>query len=333
MLENIYVQNGTTETVGRDIATVNADAKISVTVYMSDREKFTSEFNQWSKKTAQATLEMCRVVYEAKHNLSKDEFKIFSNDIGSRSTIVKYLAIGEKYDKFHQYADLLPNSWSSIYEITQIPSEMFEAFVMTESSMANMTGDQIKMLMGKCASSKPQSSASTAAASTAAASTSAASTAAASTAAASTAAASTSADSSAQTWTEASEDIEAASSKTEAVEAATASSDASMTDSSVSVADISHAATDQIDDKSSNASDRDFAKQATSTMLEQAATATATTKVDASPKVSMTPYEVLIRFNSIPTDNTWFDLVEEIENLVDKYDFDVDVVETRPAFV
>jgi hypothetical protein len=308
MLKNICVQNGTTETVGRDIATVNADAKISVTVYMSDREKFTSEFNQWSKKTAQATLEMCRVVYEAKHNLSKDEFKIFSNDIGSRSTIVKYLAIGEKYDKFHQYADLLPNSWSSIYEITQIPSEMFEAFVMTESSMANMTGDQIKMLMGKCASSKPQSSASTAADSTAA-------------------------DSSAQTLTEACEVVHTAPSKAEAVKPDTASSDASMTDSSVSVADISHAATDQTDDSSSNASDREFAKQATSTMLEQAASAAAATTVDASPKVSMTPYEVLIRFNSIPTDNTWFDLVEEIENLVDKYDFDVDVVETRPAFV
>ncbi len=68
-------------------------------------------------------------------------------------------------------------------------------------------------------------------------------------------------------------------------------------------------------------------------MLEQAVSAAASSIVNAFPQVPLMPYEVLIRFNTIPTDDTWFDLVEEIENLIEKYNFDVDVIEIRPQFV
>jgi hypothetical protein len=290
MFDEKNVQNGTYKKLGKEVgivAAVNSDLKVNVSVYLSERDKYKTEFNAWSKKTAQSTLEMCRVVFEAKQNLSKDDFKIFANDVSSRTTVTKYLAIGEKYEQFYQYANLLPNAWTSIYEITQLPSEMFVALVTTENSMVNMTGAQIKKLMGKGTEDNSKAAAATAAVTSEA----------------------QTADQSSKTTSDASED-DAASSSTDATEVATASSDAS-----------------------SSESDRAFAKQATSTMLEQAVSAAASTTVNAFPQVPLMPYEVLIRFNTIPTDDTWFDLVEEIENLIEKYNFDVDVIETRPQFV
>ena len=86
------VQNGTYKKLGKEVgivAAVNSDLKVNVSVYLSERDKYKTEFNAWSKKTAQSTLEMCRVVFEAKQNLSKDDFKIFANDVSSRTTVTK----------------------------------------------------------------------------------------------------------------------------------------------------------------------------------------------------------------------------------------------------
>ena len=121
-------------------------------------DRCVSEYSKFAVKTAQASLEMCRVVYEAKKELASQDFLKFCNEIGRKgedSTVRKYLKIGEKYDKFYQYSELLPNSWTSIYEITQLPSDVFEALVATDNSMANMTGDQIKLLKGNDSSTKP----------------------------------------------------------------------------------------------------------------------------------------------------------------------------------
>ena len=126
--------------------------------FVSARERFFSEYSKFAVKTAQASLEMCRVVYEAKKELASQDFLKFCNEIGRKgedSTVRKYLKIGEKYDQFYQYSELLPNSWTSIYEITQLPSDVFEALVATDNSMANMTGDQIKSLKGNDSSTKP----------------------------------------------------------------------------------------------------------------------------------------------------------------------------------
>ena len=141
MIKAMNVQNGTKKQFGEKVgivAAVNSDSKVSVSYYVSEREKYVSEFGQWSKKTAQTILEMGRVVFEAKKELGSQDYLHFCNEIGRKgedATVRKYLAIGEKYDKFYQYAELLPNAWTSIYEITQLPSDVFEALVATNSSM------------------------------------------------------------------------------------------------------------------------------------------------------------------------------------------------------
>lgn len=111
---------------------------------------YVDSFKIYASKTAQATIEMCRIVAEAKNNLIKERFQTFCTEIGHQkedATIRKYIVIGNHYQQFIKYVELLPNSWTSIYLITQLPAEVFDALVLTNNSMANMTAAQIKALM------------------------------------------------------------------------------------------------------------------------------------------------------------------------------------------
>ncbi len=143
-IDKANVQNK--DTSGK-LCTANS---VSITKYASDIERFVGQYQQFAVKTAQSTLEMCRVVFEAKRELKKDDFVQFCSNIAHKpedSTIRKYLAIGEKYEEFINCAQLLPNSWTSIYLITQIPADMFNVLVATNSDMSNLTGKEIQKLI------------------------------------------------------------------------------------------------------------------------------------------------------------------------------------------
>jgi hypothetical protein len=147
------VLNGTNEVTNQDIGQIRVfetDSGIEVKYHITDRARLFSEYSLFAVKTAQSTVEMCRVVFEAKEELSRDEFSNFCTDIGQKgedSTIRKYLAIGAAYERLIQYADKLPTSWTSIYTITQIPSETFNALAQVGESFAKLSGNQIKALV------------------------------------------------------------------------------------------------------------------------------------------------------------------------------------------
>jgi len=157
------VLNRTNEQINTNIGQIRVletDSGIVIKHHVTERERLYGEYANFAVKTAQSTVEMCRVVFEAKNLLSKDEYKSFLNEIGHKnenSTIRKYLAIGERYEKFVQYTNLLPNSWTSIYTLTQLPSETFDALALTETDMSMMSGKEIKSLID---SSKQKTSAS-----------------------------------------------------------------------------------------------------------------------------------------------------------------------------
>jgi len=158
------VLNGTNKQVDTSlgqIRVIETDTCLTIEHHVTKRERLYSEYSNFAVKTAQSTVEMCRVVSEAKKTLSSSEYSEFLNDIGHKSetsTIRKYLAIGEQYDKLIQYTNLLPNSWTSIYTITQLPSDTFEALAATDTDMSKLSGKQLKILVDM---SKPKSSTST----------------------------------------------------------------------------------------------------------------------------------------------------------------------------
>jgi hypothetical protein len=288
MANVIDVQNGTYAKLGNEVGIVAAlnNSNVNVTYYTSERDKYKAEFNQWSKKTAQASLEMGRVVYEAKKELESQDFLKFCNEIGRKgedATVRKYIKIGEKYDSFYQYADLLPNSWTSIYEITQLPSDVFEALVATDNSMANMTGEQIKLLMGKKSEEKSVAAQTTETAQS---------------------------TETAQT-TEAVQTTETAQS-TETVQ----TTEAAQTTETVQTTET---ATDA--DESSSAQDLEFAKKATNTMLERVSSSSASVDVDE----EFVPYDLVMRFNEKPSDAAVQALVEAIYEIKSKFRLNLEV--------
>jgi len=279
-----------------------------MTHFVTARERFYSEYSKFAVKTAQSTVEMCRVVYEAKKSLEKSEYDSFLRDIGRKtedSTIRKYLAIGERYDDLIAYTNLLPASWTSIYEITQLPPESFMAMVAMGESMANLTGADIKRLKSVNSSDKtidlivPSMPSTTVKRSVIA---------------------SSSTDESDPSVDEISTDatVGAEGVVVAALTTVSATSESISTDSD----DPVHSSDD------SDLSANEFAEQATSSLIERVSqNSNLTTKdddLDVDEKDQ--PYELIIRFNSRPSDAAAHAIVEALFSVFSKHRVEAEVL-------
>ena len=247
------------------IRVIESDNELIVEHHVTKRERLYSEYANFAVKTAQSTVEMCRVVSVAKKTLSSSEYSEFLNDIGHKSetsTIRKYLAIGDQYDKLIQYTNLLPNSWTSIYSITQLSSDTFDALAATDTDMSKMSGKEIKSLLDL---NKPKPSAPSALSSSA---------------------------------------------KSSVVASQSVTADAA------------------------NSSDATASTHKQSEEAKLDAQSNELTSLSNSVEVvsSNGTYEVLVRFKSKPSDDSWWDLTEAIEDFVDRKNLKVEIIETRPPF-
>ena len=117
-----------------------------------ERSFYVQEFKRGVEKTARATLETCRVVYEASRVLDNYQFTNFCNEVGYRdgsSSIRKFIAIGKVYPRFIQYADQLPSAWTAIYQITQIPADEFDAYIKHGKRLDQLKGKRLSEMTRK----------------------------------------------------------------------------------------------------------------------------------------------------------------------------------------
>lgn len=309
--QNEFVQNGTNlsqgssasasdieQGIGR-IRVIETGDGIEIMHFVTARERFYSEYSKFAVKTAQSTVEMCRVVYEAKKSLDKSEYASLLQDIGRKtedSTIRKYLAIGERYDDLIAHTNLLPSSWTSIYAITQLPAESFMAMVAMGESMANLTGAQIKRLKGVNASNNSVNSTVPTMPST-------------------------NVKRSASVDTDESEHFVDSDSASAAVESTDALISAQTTDSASSDASSR-------DDVAADSSlYNEFAQQATSSLLERVSQNTnQIVEADDLEVVDEDePFELFIRFPSKPTVDALYAIVKSVESICNKHDVEVNI--------
>lgn len=124
--------------------------ELDQTLEKHDRSFYVSAFKVGVEKTARATLDMCRVVFEANQVLDAYDFEKFCGEIGIRSgssTIRKFIAIGRVYPRFINYADQLPIAWTNIYLLTQIPAESFERCLRYGKSLKDIKGNYLRRLI------------------------------------------------------------------------------------------------------------------------------------------------------------------------------------------
>ena len=307
MVNTVNVLNGTNEVTNQDIGQIRVfetESGIEMKYHITDRERFFSQYSLFAIKTAQSTVEMCRVVFEAKEELSREDFSEFCTDIGHKgedSTVRKYLAIGAAYERLIQYADKLPNSWTSIYTITQIPSETFNALAQVGESFAKLSGNQIKALVEINTESKK--------------------------------APSTDATSTAETTSE----VVSSETTTASSVEDTDKSLESNSEMSSEVIDVVTASTDEIstDQDSSNLSTKDDSEDESvsqdavgkaNALLERVTTPASTSmKVEDEVGDEFQPYELLLCFNSMPSDEAKQYLVDCIYTLKSKYRVDIEL--------
>lgn len=116
------------------------------------RKEYVFWFKAQQRKSARATLEMCRTAYEASKSLTESDFASFCMDIGYKddsSTIRKFVAIGKVYPRLIDYAEKLPVAWTSIYMLTQIPADDFERCIKDNFAFNKLTGSELQALVDK----------------------------------------------------------------------------------------------------------------------------------------------------------------------------------------
>ena len=126
------------------------------TIKPRTRDEYVGLFKRTEERTARATLQMCRVVYEAKQTLKEHEFADFCSTVGykdSSATVRKYCAIGKLQPRLVQHAAFMPHEWSKIYLLTQIPAKLFEQFVEQQRDFRALTAKELKTLVD---STKPE---------------------------------------------------------------------------------------------------------------------------------------------------------------------------------
>jgi hypothetical protein len=114
------------------------------------RDQYVAIFKRTEQRTALATLQMCRVVYEAKQTLAEHEFADFCTAVGYKddsSVIRKFCVIGKLQPRLIQHAAFMPYEWSKIYTLTQFPARLFEQFVEQKRDFRALSGKELKQLV------------------------------------------------------------------------------------------------------------------------------------------------------------------------------------------
>ena len=127
--------------------TVDEDGEV---IEAQGREIYVWHFKAHQRRTAKASLQMCRVVYEASKSLAEYDFDEFCKNIGYKpesSTIRKFTVVGKVYPRLIKYADQLPAAWTSIYSLTQMPADEFERCIESGYRLCDLSGGEIDELV------------------------------------------------------------------------------------------------------------------------------------------------------------------------------------------
>ncbi len=122
--------------------------------------EYVVEFTQFANKTAQAIIGMGRVVYKAKSELNKELFKTFCDVIRfdkDSSAIRKLYQIGKKADFLENYADRLPNTWTTVYRLTQLTDAVLEEAIEAGAVHASMSGLEAGRFVHRMLGTQPRS--------------------------------------------------------------------------------------------------------------------------------------------------------------------------------
>ena len=113
--------------------------------------EYADKFNGYAVKTAEAIIQMAKVVNDAKNALGAIDYEEFCNQVGYKSdssTIRKLKSIGEKYETLLSRSKSLPSNWTTIYQISRLTSELIDQKINEGVITPAMDGKNLPVRLG-----------------------------------------------------------------------------------------------------------------------------------------------------------------------------------------
>lgn len=110
--------------------------------------EFAEQYKLRVKKTAESILELADVVWNAKNNLSDQDFKLFREQIGADETQTSYIkklcVIASNRNRFDGLEKQLPASYTTLYDLARLESDQFQNILDDGIIAPTMTAQNIK---------------------------------------------------------------------------------------------------------------------------------------------------------------------------------------------
>jgi hypothetical protein len=113
--------------------------------------EYADKFNGYAVKTAEAIIQMAKVVNDAKNSLGAIDYEEFCNQVGYKSdssTIRKLKSIGEKYETLLSRSKSLPSNWTTIYQISRLTAELIDQKINEGVITPAMDGKNLPVRLG-----------------------------------------------------------------------------------------------------------------------------------------------------------------------------------------
>ena len=108
------------------------DTTIADCQKQTDVRDLINRYWHWSRKSAEAIIEKASAFFDAENLSDDDERETFYREVGYNrddSTSKKYRRIGSRRSRLMPYLDILPDDWTTIYELAKLEDDQFQKLI------------------------------------------------------------------------------------------------------------------------------------------------------------------------------------------------------------
>ena len=111
---------------------------------------YVNQYRHYAKKTVESVILLGKTICDAEKFLKKAEFDEFCVQIGSGpkdSTFRKLREIGKMDYRFNEHLDILPNSWTTLYQLAKLEDNQFSNLIEKNVLHKDVTSKEIKEVL------------------------------------------------------------------------------------------------------------------------------------------------------------------------------------------
>lgn len=123
----------------------------NTTIISKNVVEYAQKFKGYALKTAEAIIQMAKVVNDAHNTLGALDYEEFCKQVGymsDSSTIRKLKSIGEKYEVLLARSESLPSSWTTLYQVSRLTAEAIDEKISEGVITPTLDGKNLPTRLG-----------------------------------------------------------------------------------------------------------------------------------------------------------------------------------------